>query len=139
MLHNKKEKWSKNRKRLKDALISNAYSNNTVQMLENLSLLREGEFDSCKNKLLYQAIKNGSKECALILISNGSLCDPNDIMRDCDWDKLDKVHTLLIELIELDNSFIGKNSFWYTDKKSIIGRLIDPTKVNDNILKELSM
>ncbi len=112
--------------------MSNAHANQTSQMLENFSLLRGNEFDECKNSLLKLSLKNASKDCALLLISRGATCDPNEVLRDCLWKNIDKVHQLLVELIKSDTTFIGKNTFWYTDKKSIIGRLIEPTKVEDN-------
>ena len=136
MPRDKKQKWSKNRKRLRDALVSNAYNNQLSKMLENFAMLRPDEFESCKSGLLTHALKNASKECAQILIEKGAICDPNRIMYDCDWKVVDKVHTLMIELIEkYDVKFLKESNspYFLTDKKSIIARLIEPAKIDANI------
>lgn len=131
----KKKKWSKNRKRLHDALISNVYNNNQVQMLENFALLKPDEFESCKSNLLRHSLKNASKECAQILIDRGATCDPSRIIYDCDWRIVDKVYLLVNELISInDNKFLKTDSrFLSNNKKAIIARLIEPYKVEANV------
>ena len=137
MPRDKKQKWSKNRKRLRDALVSNAYNNQVKQMLENFAMLRPDEFESCKSSLLTQALKNASSDCAQILIEKGAVCDPNGILYDCDWRIIGKVHTLIGELIEKNGvDFIsgkGNSSYFFSDKKSLISRLIEPSKIEANI------
>lgn len=132
----KKQKWSKNRKRIFDALKSNAYNNQTSQMLENFIMLRNDEFERCKNSLLYSALKNSSKECAEILIEKGAYCDTNGIISDCHWSKLDKVHSLIGELLDKHGpnftSGCGSRGYFHTNKRSLIARLIEPSKIEDN-------
>ena len=42
-------KWSRNRRRLRDALESNIYSDKLTKMLENFQLLKPEEFSKLKN------------------------------------------------------------------------------------------
>ena len=132
----KKQKWSKNRKRIVDALTSNAYNNQVQQMLENFIMLRNDEFERCKNSLLYTALKNGSKECAQILIEKGAICDTNRVMNECQWSKLDKVHSLIGDFLDKYGpeftSGCGSRKYFHTNKRGLISRLIEPSKINDN-------
>lgn len=132
----KKQKWSKNRKRIVDALMSNAYNNQVQQMLGNFIMLRDDEFERCKNSLLYTALKNGSKECAEILIEKGAICDTNRVMNDCQWSKLDKVHLLIGDLLDKYGTHFtsgcGSRSYFHTNKRGLISRLIEPSKIEDN-------
>lgn len=131
MFSNKKQKWSKNRKRLRDALESNVHENQIENLVENFKLLRPDEFETCKGSLLLISIKSGSKECSEFLIENGAICNPNLILFECKYDKIHIVYDLITELTEkYPNSFTqGKFSI---NKKSLISRLIDPSKVSDN-------
>lgn len=124
---NKEEKWLRNRKRLIDALISNAYNNQVDQMLEKLTMLGDDGFEKCKNSLLYSALKNASKECAEILIQRGATCNINLLIRDCYWYDIDRVYSLVEYLIKKYNIEIVLIS-----KEYIVTRLIDPSKIKDN-------
>ena len=95
---NKKMKWSKNRKRLRDALEGNVYRNQLSKMLENFQLLKPDEFLSCKNDLLKLALKNASKECAIFLVEKEARTSIEWCLLECDYNKIDKVYNLISEL-----------------------------------------
>lgn len=119
----KKQKWSNKRKRLHDALESNAHSNQLGQMMENFSLLNPDEFNACKDRLLFLSLKNCSKDCAVLLIEKGATCNLDRVFYECHWKIIHKVHALLCELYPYP-------SF---NKLSLLSRLIEPSKVEANV------
>jgi hypothetical protein len=125
---NKKMKWSKNRKRLRDALESNAYSNQLSKMLENFQLLKPEEFLQCRNNLLKLALKNASKECAIFLIEKEARSNIEWCLLESDYNKIDKVYNLISEL----NSKYDFSGPSLPQKKTLIARLISPEKVSEN-------
>jgi hypothetical protein len=133
---NKKMKWSKNRKRLRDALEGNVYRNQLSKMLENFQLLKPDEFLSCKNDLLKLALKNASKECAIYLIEKEARTSIEWCLLECDYNKIDKVYNLINELsskYEFNSS--GPGGLYNNHlikKKTLISRLISPVKVSEN-------
>lgn len=140
--NNKRQKWSKHRKRLRDALESNVHDNQIDNLITNFKLLRPDEFDSCKGSLLLLSLKNNSKECALFLIEQGAVCNPWFIPMECKYDKVIIISNLLKELVtEYPNNFTpssGSRSFkqinneLIIDKKCLIERILDPVKIIDN-------
>ncbi len=127
-MRDKKLKWSKNRKRLRDALESNAHNNQIEQMFENFYLLKPEEFNTCKDKLLFLSLKNCSKNCATFLIEHDAKCDLNKVFNECSWKSIHNVYELLLDIYGPD--VIG---FGIGNKRSLISRLIDPSKVEANI------
>ena len=125
---NKKMKWSKNRKRLRDALEGNVYRNQLSKMLENFQLLKPDEFLSCKNDLLKLALKNASKECAIFLVEKEARTSIEWCLLECDYNKIDKVYNLISEL----NSKYDFSGPSLPQKKTLIARLISPEKVSEN-------
>jgi hypothetical protein len=140
--NNKKEKWSNHRKRLRDALESNVHDNQIENLITNFKLMRSNEFDSCKGSLLSLSLKYGSKECALFLIEQGAICNPWFIPMECKYDKVIIISNLLKELVnKYPNNFTqscGSRSFkqinneLIIDKKCLIERILDPSKIIDN-------
>jgi hypothetical protein len=123
MSKNKKQKWAHNRKRIVDALISNAHDNNINSLIENLSLLDKKEFENCGHILLFQSLKNNSKECAVYLIGKGvkyggTAGDSGRVFLECEWNKIHDVYNTLIEL--------GLST---TDKQVLVSRLLNPAKI----------
>lgn len=128
--NNKRQKWSKHRKRLRDALESNVHDNQIDNLTKNFKLLRPDEFDKCKNSLLSLSIKNASEDCALFLIEQGAVCNPFYIPSDCKYNKIDVVYKLLEELTyEYPKSFTSTS---FISKKDLIKRILEPTKILDN-------
>ena len=123
------QKWGKHRGRLIDALESNAYNNQLDELKENLTLLRVDEFESNKNKLLFIALKSGSKECSEYLIEKEAKTNSQRVLNKCDFEKIDKVYELLSEL---SNKYDFIRDSFHSDKKELITRLIDPHKVKAN-------
>ena len=140
--NNKREKWSKHRKRLRDALESNVHDNQIENLITNFKLMKPDEFDSYKGSLLSLSLKNGSRECALFLIKQGAVCDPWFIPMECKYDKVIIISNLLKELVtNYPNNFTlssGSKSFkqindeLIIDKKCLIERILDPVKIIDN-------
>lgn len=129
-------KWSRNRRRLRDALESNIYSDKLTKMLENFQLLKPEEFSECKNNLLKLALKNASKECAIFLIEKEAKASIEWALLECHYNKIDKVYNLISEL-NLKYEFNGSGPAGLynerlTQKKTLIARLISPIKVSEN-------
>jgi len=118
-------KWTNKRSRIVDALESNAHENKLESMISNLSLLNSDEFSKVKNRLLFLALKNASKECAEFLLSKESKFNSIDILRKCDWTKMVEVFNLL-KLHE------DKDDYKSIQKAYLINRLVDPSKVDAN-------
>jgi|SaaInlV_165m_DNA_1040744.scaffolds.fasta_scaffold09630_6 hypothetical protein len=133
----KRARWSQYPNRLNDALISNVHANQLDNLKFNVSSLRSDLFnDKLKRKLLSLSISNGSKDCALFLIEQGSICNPYLIPSECRYDKIDVVCDILEELMnEYPQSFtpvdFGTN-INFMGKKVLIKRILDPSKVVDN-------
>lgn len=123
------QKWSRFPNRLVDALESNVYNNQIDELKENLSLVSIPLFLSVRNKLLLIALKTGSRECSEFLIEKEATANSQQVLSKCDFDKIDKVYELLLELSSkydfIRDSFNG-------DKKNLITRLIDHHKVKAN-------
>ena len=129
---NKKLKWNNNRSRIKDALMSNAHNDQYESMLENLSMLTIQEFLGIKNRLLFLALKNGSKECADFLLSKESSYNSTDILRKCEYTKMSEVFNILEEFNKkYEEKELSRDMSSIESKKSyLINRLIDPSKVD---------
>ena len=123
---NKKTKWINKRSRIVDALESNAHENQLESMISNLSLLKSDEFLKIKNRLLFLALKNASKECAEFLLSKETGFNSIDILRKCEYTKMVEVFNLLKLHEDKDNSGNHK----VLQKSYLINRLIDPSKVD---------
>jgi hypothetical protein len=129
---NKKMKWTNKRSRIIDALESNAHENQLESMISNLSLLKSDEFSRIKDRLLFMAFKNGSKECAEFLLTKETAdykklsFNSIDILRKCEYTKMVEVYNLLKLHEDKDNSGNHK----VLQKSYLINRLIDPSKVD---------
>jgi len=131
---NKRMKWSNNRSRIVDALESNAHDNQYGNMISNLSLLTVQEFLGIKNRLLFLALKNGSKECAEFLLSKEATFNSTDILTKCDYNKMSEVFNILEELSKkYEDKELSRDMSSVENKKArLINRLIDPSKVDAN-------
>jgi hypothetical protein len=129
---NKKMKWINKRSRIIDALESNAHENQLESMISNLSLLTVQEFLGIKNRLLFLALKNGSKECADFLLSKESSYNSTDILRKCEYTKMSEVFNILEEFNKkYEEKELSRDMSSIESKKSyLINRLIDPSKVD---------
>lgn len=129
-----KSKWTKNRSRIIDALESNVHQNQYQNMISNLSLLTVQEFLGIKNRLLFLALKNGSKECAELLLSKEATYNSTEVLRNCDYKKIAEVFNLLEELSKKyeENELSRDMSSTDSKKPYLINRLIDPSKVDAN-------
>lgn len=123
------KKFKQYRKRLFDALISNAYNNQLDKLTNNYNLLTSDEFSKIKNRLLLTSLKNGSKECSEFLIKLGAICNAKSVLLACSWDKIYEIYILIDNL---QNQFSFTESLSYKNKDYLITRLIEPSKVNDN-------
>lgn len=126
---NKRQKWTNKRSRIVDALESNAHDNQYESMISNIALLTSDEFSRIKNRLLFLALKNGSKECAEFLLSKEAQANIIDILTKCEFVKMVDVFNLIEELDVRDS-----DSRFNTElqKPYLINRLIDPSKVDAN-------
>ena len=131
---NKRQKWKDKRTRIVDTLESNAHSNQYESMISNLSLLTVQEFLGIKNRLLFLALKNGSKECADFLLSKEATFNSTDILTKCDYNKMPEVFNLLEEFSKKyeDKELSRDMSSVELKKARLINRLIDPGKVDAN-------
>lgn len=128
----KRQKWTNNRSRIIDALESNVHQNQYQNMISNLSLLTVQEFLGIKNRLLFLALKNGSKECADFLLSKEATYNATEVLTKCEYKKMAEVFNLLEELnkkYEQKESSRDMSSV-ETKKSYLINRLIDPSKVD---------
>ena len=130
----KRQKWTNNRSRIVDALESNAHQNQYQNMISNLSLLTVQEFLGIKNRLLFLALKNGSKECADFLLSKEASYNSSEVLRKCEYTKMAEVFNLLEELSKkYEEKELSRDMSSVESKKSyLINRLIDPSKVDAN-------
>lgn len=126
---NKRSKWTNKRSRILDALESNAHDNQYESMISNLSLLNSDEFSKIKNRLLFLALKNCSKECAQFLLSKEAKVNIMDILTKCEFTKMADVFNLIREL-DVRDSYSKFNT--ELQKPYLINRLIDPSKVDAN-------
>ena len=125
---NKKVKWKTKRSRITDALLSNAHDDQYENMLTNLSMLTVQEFLSHKDRMLFMALKNGSKRCADFLLSKEARVSSNEILRKCEYTKMFDVYNLLNELsVKYEDQFRDNI---LNQKPYLINRLIDPSKVD---------
>ena len=123
----------KSLKRLKDALISNAFLNQVDAFKTNYAMLSVTDplvKDKFKNNLIDHAIKNASLDVAEILIKDGAMCNYNSCIYECNWNKLDKVYTLINDLHTKYGSFTMNTVHMH--KGMIINRLLDPEKAHTN-------
>lgn len=131
---NKRQKWNNNRSRIIDALESNVHENQYQNMISNLSLLTVQEFLGIKDRLLFIALKNASKECADFLLSKEARYNATDVLRKCEYTKMTEVFNLLEEFSKkYDEKELSRDMSSVEVKKSnLINRLIDPSKVDAN-------
>jgi len=129
---NKKLKWNNNRSRITDALMSNAHNDQYESMLENLSMLTIQEFLSHKNRMLFMALKNGSKRCAELLLSKEATFNSTEILEKCEYNKMLDVFNLLEYFSKKyeDKELSRDMSSTETKKSRLINRLIDPSKID---------
>lgn len=133
-MNNKQTKWKNNRSRIIDALESNAHQNQYESMISNLSLLTVQEFLGNKERLLYIALKHGSKECADFLLSKGSTYNSIQVLRDCQYKKMVEIFNMLEEFDKKykEEELNRDVSSGENKKLNLINRLIDPSKVEAN-------
>lgn len=130
---NKKSRWSQFPERLYNALESNVHDDEIETFQNNISEFGELIDDKFKIRLLKLSIQNGSKCCAEFLIESGITCNPNFILLECRYDKIVDSYNLLKELMyKSPNSFIGNERKMPLNKITLIKRLIDPSKIEDN-------
>jgi hypothetical protein len=125
---NKKVRWKTRRSRITDALLSNTHDDQYENMLENLSMLTVQEFLSHKDRMLFMALKNGSKRCADFLLSKEARVSSNEILRKCEYQRMVEVYTLLEELSNKYEEQI--KDIVVNQKPHLINRLVDPSKLD---------
>ncbi len=132
----KRQRWKDYPNRLFDALESNVHDNNIKGLKDNLTLL---DYNQNKfNKLLNSSIKNGSKDCAEYLISLGAVSTINtsyrkygmNMLLDCKYYKIIEVYNIIQYLSDKYPHAFDKDAIY--DKKVLIKRLIDPSKIETN-------
>lgn len=129
----KREKWKNKRSRIIDALESNAHDNQYESMISNLSLLTKQEYLSNKDRILFIALKNGSKECAEFLLSKEARFNSLHVLTKCEWKKMSEVFKLLEEVnAKYEDLESSKDAGTGLQKSYLINRLIDPSKVDAN-------
>lgn len=132
---NKKERWVSFPERLYNALESNVYNNDLESLKENLSYHNKNSYKAEEKliNILISSIRSGSKECAEYLlsigvtISNTSRYTAIMILADCKYDRIIEVYNLLEYL---RNKHLIP--FEEINKKNLVMRLIDPSKIDDN-------
>lgn len=130
---NKRSKWTNKRSRILDALESNAHDNQYESMISNLSLLTMQEFLSNKDRILFIALKNASRECSEFLLSKEARFNSLQILTKCEWNKMSDVFNLLEELThKYEYLEASKDAGTGLQKSYLINRLIDPSKVDAN-------
>jgi len=129
----KKERWKRFPERLYNALESNVHANQIDLLKENLIEFSSMVDEKRKIRLLTLSLQNGSKECAEYFLEQGITCNPNFILLECKFNKIIDVYNLLSELLnKYPNSFIGNERKMPLNKITLIKRLIDPSKIEDN-------
>ena len=124
----------KNLGRLKDALVSNACQNQIDQFEINYNAYKmnciESKNSPFKDKLMDFAMMSLSDNIVELLIKDGSSCNYNSCLYECNYDLSDKVYLLINKMIDKYGPFT-KNTI-HMHKGMIINRIIDPEKASIN-------
>lgn len=132
----KKERWKRFPGRLYNALESNVYDDQISQLKENISMFPNLVDEKRKKRLLRLSIQSGSKECAEYFLNEGINLHQyrnnlDSILHECKYDKIVDVYNLLKELLDKYPEILI-NERISLDKITLIKRLIDPSKIEDN-------